>query len=383
MNIFLLGACGSIGTQTLDVMRTYNNDFKLIACSIGRDVKKGMEIIREFRPLCVCLRDESMLKRYQNEFPDVDFCFGDEGLIKVATYHKETSGTLVNAVMGSVGLKPTVEAIKIGRDIAIANKETLVVAGEIVTSLAKEYGVKLLPIDSEHSAIMQCLNGERHSSVKRLIITASGGAFRDKTRDELKSVKKEDALKHPNWSMGEKITIDSASMMNKGLEVIEAHFLFDIPYEQIDTVMHRESVIHSMVEFKDSSIMAQMGTPDMRIPIIHALGYPDRLPFESSLDLLSLPGLHFEKLDLNRFPCLQIAYECGKKSGIMPCVMNAANEAAVNLFLEDKIGFLDIEDIIREEIDSVKNILNPTLEEILYYDSFIKSRVYKRYGGIK
>lgn len=383
MDIYLLGASGSIGTQTLDIIREYSNRFRLVACSVGHDIEKGMEIISEFHPLCVSLRDYSSISVFEKKFPNTEFCYGDEGLIKVATYNKEKKGILVNAVMGSIGLVPTVEAIKIKRDIAIANKETLVTAGHIVTKLAKEYGVKLLPIDSEHSAIMQCLNGERPDEVKRLIITSSGGSFRDKKRSELVGVTKADALNHPNWSMGAKITIDSATMMNKGLEVIEAHYLFDIPYEKISTVMHRESVIHSMVEFTDSSIMAQMGTPNMRIPILHALGYPFRLPYESRLDLLKIGQMHFEELSFDRFPCLKYAYEAGKKGGIATTVLNAANEAAVKLFLEDKIEFLDIEKIVREELDRNEVIENPTLEDIHNYDSLVKSRVYTKYGGLK
>lgn len=383
MNIYLLGATGSIGTQTLDVIREYPNLFCLRACSLGHIMEKNIQIIDEFMPKAVCTRTLEDARFLQERYPEVSIFYGDKGLVKIATYDKDKKGIMLNALIGSLGLIPTVEAIKIGRDIAIANKETLVTAGEIVTSLAKQYGVRLLPVDSEHSAISQCLNGENYREIKRLIITASGGAFRDKKRSELATVTKADALAHPNWNMGAKITIDSATMMNKGFEVIEAHWLFNVPYEQIDTIMHRESVIHSMVEFQDSSIMAQLGTPDMRIPIIHALGNPMRLKYQSPLDLLKVKEMHFEELSMDRFPCLKMAIEAGKKGGIYPTVLNAANEAAVKLFLEDKITFLEIEEIIKEELDKSWQMDNPSLEDIIGVDLAVKENLLRKYGGLK
>ncbi len=382
MNIYLLGATGSIGTQTLDVIRTYKEDFSLVACSLGRNLINNCKIIEEFKPKAVCCRNVSDYEYLVSKYPELEYFVGDEGLVEVACFQSGDDGVLVNALTGSIGLIPTCEAIKKKRNIALANKETLVTAGEIVCSLVKEYNVKLLPIDSEHSAIWQCLNGESNKDVRRLIITASGGSFRNKNRDELANVTVRDALNHPNWSMGPKITIDSATMMNKGFEVIEAHFLFDIPYDKIDTILHRESIVHSMVEFEDSSVIAQLGTPDMRIPIIHALGYPKRLPFDSRLDLLKVGEMHFEELSLDRYLCLKYAIDAGISGGIMPAVLNAVNEACVALFLNEKISFLDIEKIIKEELDNTVNIINPTLEQIIRIDKEVKDRVTIKYGGL-
>ena len=272
--------------------------------------------------------------------------------------------------MGSVGLYPTLQAIEAKKDIAIANKETLVTAGHLVIKAAKKAGVQLLPVDSEHSAIFQALQGEQEKNIERLIITASGGSFRDRTREQLVGVTVEEALNHPNWSMGAKITIDSASMMNKGLEVIEAHWLFDIPYDKIDVVLHRESVIHSMVEFHDSSVMAQLGTPDMRVPIQYALTFPDRLPLigKKRLNLVEIGKLHFEEMNVTRYPCLQYAYEAGKIGGTMPTVLNAANEAAVASFLEGRISFLEIETLIEQALNRHQVIADPDLKTIREVD---------------
>lgn len=383
MNIYLLGATGSIGTQTLDVIREFSQFFTLRACSLGHVMEKNIEIIEEFKPVAICARTKEDMDYILAKYPEIIGFYGDEGLVNIATFDKKDKGIMLNALIGSLGLLPTVKAIEIGRDIAIANKETLVTAGAIVTDLAKKHNVRLLPVDSEHSAIWQCLNGEKKENIKRLIITASGGAFRDKARAELVNVTKEDALAHPNWSMGAKITIDSATMMNKGFEIIEAHWLFDVDYENIDAIMHRESVIHSMVEFCDSSIIAQLGTPDMRIPIIHALGNPMRLKYESRLDLLKVANMHFEELSMDRFPCLRMAIWAGKKGGIYPTVLNAANEAAVSLFLHDKIPFLMIESIIEEELRNAMEISQPTLDDIIRIDCEIKERVLFRFGGIR
>ena len=283
--------------------------------------------------------------------------------------------------MGSVGVLPTLKAIEMSRTIGIANKDTLVTAGHLVMEKAKQYGVELLPVDSEHSAIYQCLQGEDSKSVKKLIITASGGSFRDYTRDMLKGVTREQALNHPNWSMGAKITIDSASMMNKGLEVIEAHWLFDMPYDQIETILHRQSIIHSMVEFEDTSVIAHLGTPDMRIPIQFAMSYPKRIDLKQakSLNLAEVGTLEFKPMDFERFPCLKMAYEAGRQGGSCPTVLNAANEAAVDLFLKDKISFLEIEDVVYQALASHQKVVSPTLEEILAIDSDVRRQIMTKY----
>ena len=288
---------------------------------------------------------------------------------------------VVNAVMGSVGLRATLAAIEAKKQIAFANKETLVTAGHLVMEAVQRTGVPLLPVDSEHSAIYQALNGEKKEQVNKLILTASGGSFRDKSRSELEGVTIEDALKHPNWSMGAKITIDSATMMNKGLEVIEAHWLFSIPYDKIEVLLHRESIIHSMVEFVDYSVIAQLGTPDMRIPIQYALTFPNRLSLQQSkpLQLAEIGKLHFEKMDEDRFPCLSYAYEAGKVGGSLPTVLNAANEAAVALFLEGKISFLEIEKVIERSMQSHHLVKNPDLESIEGIDNEIRNRIFQDY----
>lgn len=366
--ISLLGATGSIGIQTLDVIREHPDKFELVAMSAGRNLELVRKIISEFEPELVSVLEKKGAESLKSEFPRIKFVYGSEGLQEAAVYHK--SQIIVNAVMGSVGLKPTLEAIKSGKTIAIANKETLVTAGHIVMEEAKRHNVSLLPVDSEHSAIFQSLQGENQKNIEQLLLTASGGSFRDRTRTELQGVTKADALNHPNWSMGAKITIDSATMMNKGLEVIEAHWLFSLPYERISVLLHRESIIHSMVEFHDTSIMAQLGTPDMKVPIQYALTYPDRAPLLSGkrLNLSEIGKLHFQEMDLERFRCLRFAFEAGKAGGTMPAVMNAANEAAVAAFLEDRITFLQIEDLIEKAMDNHEITQNPNLEIIQEVD---------------
>jgi len=372
--ISLLGATGSIGIQTLDCIAQHPEQFKLVAMSVGKNIDKAREIIKQFQPELVSIVSSEDALVLQKEFPKTTFVYGDKGLIDVATHPK--SQYLVNAVIGSVGLTPTLEAIKMKKIICLANKETLVTAGHIVMAEAKKYGAKMLPVDSEHSAIFQALQGEREKNIERLIITASGGSFRDKTREELMNVTVEQALNHPNWSMGAKITIDSASMMNKGLEVIEAHWLFDMPYDKIDVLLHKESIIHSMIEFCDSSVMAQLGTPDMRVPILYALAYPDRMPLKEvkRLNLAEIGKLHFQEMDFNRYRCLKFAYDAGRAGGTLPTVLNAANEVAVAKFLAGQIKFLEIEDLIEEALNKHSNILNPTLEEILEVDQ--KTRMF-------
>ncbi|MCQ6525426.1 1-deoxy-D-xylulose-5-phosphate reductoisomerase [Bacillus mycoides] len=368
-NISLLGASGSIGTQTLDVLRSHPDQFRLVAFSVGKNVDYAVKVIQEFSPQIVSVQREEDVLKLQAVSGNTKVVYGSEGLLEVAL-HPDTE-IVVNAVVGSVGLLPTLRAIEAKKTIGIANKETLVTAGHLVMEAARKHNVSLLPVDSEHSAIFQCLNGENEKRISRLIITASGGSFRDKTRDELHQVTVEDALRHPNWSMGSKITIDSATMMNKGLEVIEAHWLFGIPYEQIDVVLHKESIIHSMVEFEDRSVMAQLGSPDMRVPIQYALTYPDRLPLSGTkqLNLWEMGTLHFEKMNQERFRCLRFAYEAGKTGGSMPAVMNAANEVAVEAFLQKRIGFLTVEDLIEKAMHHHTVIARPSLEEIQEIDA--------------
>lgn len=372
--ISLLGATGSIGTQTLDIIQEHPSEFRLVAMSVGRNIALARKIIVENKPELVSVVNKEDADRLRHEFPNITFTYGAEGLVEIATYPK--ASILLNAVIGSVGLFPTLEAIRNGKTICIANKETLVTAGHLVMNEAKKYGVPILPVDSEHSAIFQALQGEKEKNIERLILTASGGSFRDKSREELQNVTVEQALNHPNWSMGAKITIDSASMMNKGLEVIEAHWLFDIPYEKIDVLLHKESIIHSMVEFHDSSVIAQLGTPDMRVPIQYALTYPDRLPLKTAnrLNLAEIGQLHFAKMDMERFRCLHFAFEAGKIGGTLPTVLNAANETAVQAFLDGKITFLQIEDFIEKTLSSHKPVMNPNLSLIQEVD--LETRAY-------
>lgn len=367
--ISLLGATGSIGIQTLSVIEAHPEEFELVAMSFGSNSKSATEIIKKFNPRFVAVKDKETYETLKNEFMgSVTFGYGQEALIEAAIY--DGVDCLVNAVVGSVGLVPTLKAIENKITIALANKETLVTAGHLVMEHAKKYDVDILPVDSEHSAIFQCLQGENMKSIERLIVTASGGSFRDKSREQLTDVTVEQALNHPNWSMGSKITIDSATMMNKGLEVIEAHWLFNIPYEKIDVLLHKESIIHSLVEFHDRSIIAQLGTPDMRVPIQYALTYPNRLPLHDAkrLELWELGALHFEKADFNRYKCLQYAYDSGKIGGTMPTVLNAANEEAVAAFLQGKIKFLQIEELIEKAIDKHESITHPALELIQEVD---------------
>ncbi|MDQ0230500.1 1-deoxy-D-xylulose-5-phosphate reductoisomerase [Metabacillus malikii] len=375
--ISLLGATGSIGIQTLDVIASHPNEFNLVSMSFGSNVKSGIDIIKKFKPKFVAVKDKDTYSLLIDTFGsgDITFHYGQDGLIEAAVF--DDVDILVNAVVGSVGLVPTLKAIEHGITIALANKETLVTAGHIVMELANQYNVPILPVDSEHSAIYQCLQGEDTKAIDKLIITASGGSFRDKTRDELKGVTVEQALNHPNWSMGAKITIDSATMMNKGLEVIEAHWLFQMPYEKIEVLLHKESIIHSMVQFEDYSVIAQLGTPDMRVPIQYALSYPNRLPIHNGnrLNLSEIGLLHFEQMDFDRFRSLYLAFESGKSGGTMPTVLNASNEVAVAAFLKGQISFLKIDEIIEKALDSHANITHPTLEQIQEVDKLTRTYV--------
>ncbi|MFC4404545.1 1-deoxy-D-xylulose-5-phosphate reductoisomerase [Gracilibacillus xinjiangensis] len=369
-NITLLGATGSIGLQTLDVIEAHPEHFRLFAISFGENVEKALPIIEKFKPEWIVAKDNHVKQKLKTRLTgDYKIITGVEALEEISIHPK--TDVLVNAVMGSVGLKATLSAIEHRKQVAIANKETLVTAGHLVMEKAREFSVNLLPIDSEHSAIFQALNGESHDRLKKIILTASGGSFRDKSRDELQYVTVSDALNHPNWSMGAKITVDSATMMNKGLEVIEAHWLFNVAYEKIEVIQHQESIIHSMVEFIDQSVIAQLGTPDMRVPIQYALTYPDRIniPSSKSLDLVSISKLHFKEMDFSRFPCLGYAFDAGKIGGTMPTVLNAANEVAVDLFLKGKIKFLEIERLIESLMNSHQVIAKPDLNTIQSIDS--------------
>lgn len=373
-NIGILGASGSVGTQGLDIIRQYPDNYRLVSFSVGKNIELANDIIEEFRPDICCVQNKTDVDKIKSA--SIEVVYGNDGLMEIAAYHK--NDMLLNSIMGSVGLKPTVHAIKHGIDIALANKETLVVAGEIIMQLARDYDVNIIPVDSEHSAIFQCLNGENHKNIEKLIITASGGSFRDLSREALKDVTVQDALNHPNWSMGKKITIDSATMMNKGLEVIEAKWLFDVPIEKIETLLHKQSIIHSMVEFNDTSVIAQLGTPDMRMPILYAFSYPDRLPRNAErLNLAQVGQLDFKAMDFERYRCLKLAFDAIKIGGTMPVVMNAVNEVVVQQFLDEEISFLDIETIIEREMSAHDVIQNPDLETILEVDAKYKSRKYE------
>lgn len=370
--IAILGSTGSIGKNTLSVVAQHPDEFKVVALAAGSNVEEMIRQVHRFRPKLVSMSTKDAAEKVKREVPaDVAVLWGDEGVQAVATHPDATF--VVSAIVGSRGLLPTLSAIRAGKKIGLANKETLVTAGHIVTTEAKKYQVPLIPIDSEHSALFQCLNGERIEDVAKLILTASGGAFRDWTREQLKSATPEDALKHPNWSMGAKITVDSATLMNKGLEVIEAHWLFAMPYERIEVVIHPQSIIHSMVEFRDGAIMAQLGTPDMKVPIQYALSYPRRLTLDTPrIDFAALSRLDFRPPDFERFPCLKMAFEAGKAGGTLPTVMNAANEVAVDRFLRKQIPFLAIEAIVQEAMEKHQPIQNPDLHEIQEADRWAR-----------
>lgn len=365
--ISVLGSTGSIGRQTLDIVREHKDKLKVTALAAGSNIELLQEQIREFKPDLVCVYDEDKARQLQLRIRDlsVRIVAGMDGLIACGT--EPAADTVVTAFVGMIGIRPTIEAIKAGKNIALANKETLVTAGHIIMPLVKEKGILLLPVDSEHSAIFQSLNGEDKRRVSKIILTASGGPFRGRKLPDLHKVRPEDALAHPNWAMGSKITIDSATMVNKGLEVMEAAWLFDISIDQIQVLVHPQSIIHSMVEYIDGSIIAQMGMPDMKLPIQYALFYPDRERLESGkkLDFIKTGQLSFEEPDMETFYGLKLGIEAGRTGGSMPTVYNAANEWAVAAFLQGKIGFTDIADIIGASMRQHKPIANPTLEQIL------------------
>ena len=377
--ISILGSTGSIGTQTLDVVRKNRDKFEVVAISANSSINLLLEQIKEFKPRYVAVYNENSAKELKEMIPSdikIEVLSGMEGLITISSL--DEIDVLLTAIVGMIGLVPTLEAIKKGKTIALANKETLVTAGQLVMEEAKKRNVAILPVDSEHSAIFQCLNGESKKEIESIILTASGGPFRGKSKNDLINVTKNEALKHPNWSMGRKISIDSSTLMNKGLEVIEAKWLFDVNPDKIDVVVHPQSIIHSMVQFVDSSIIAQMGCPDMKLPIQDALTYPERIlnDFER-LDFSKLSSLTFEKPDLNTFPCLKLAYDSLNMGGTYSAVLNAANEVLVNEFLEDKIKFYDIPYYIEKTLDAHKSIEKPTLEEILYTDNWSREFVKK------
>lgn len=384
-NISILGATGSIGTQTLDVIRKSNEEIKLLGITANSSVDKIKEIIEEFNPKYVGMMDEScseVIKKYCIEkSKDIEVFSGIDGLIKIATL--DEIDTVVTSVVGMIGLKPTMAAIEAKKDIALANKETLVVAGELVMNKAKEMGVKILPVDSEHSAIFQSLSGYENRDVNKIILTASGGPFRGKNIEDLKEVTVKEALKHPKWNMGQKISIDSATLMNKGLEVIEAHFLFDTSYDDIQVVVHPQSIIHSMVEYKDASVIAQLGSPDMRLPIQYALNYPERKEMIAKpVNFYEISQLTFEKPDMDTFKCLKLAYDAGKIGGLAPTILNGANEEAVALLLKEKIKFLEIAEIIEECMNVFKeNYANElTLDNIVTLDKRVREYIRSKWS---
>ena len=375
--VSILGSTGSIGRQSLDIID--NLHIPVCALTAGSNVERMAQQCRKYRPKLAVMATEEAAKALKEELSDtaISIAWGEEGLLRAASM--EEADCVITAVVGMVGLKPTLAAIRSGKRIGLANKETLVCAGELVMAEAKKYGTEIIPVDSEHSAIFQCLMGSHHKrEVKRIILTCSGGPFFGKSREELGTITKSDALRHPNWKMGQKITIDCATLMNKGLEVIEAMRLYDLPLEQVDVVIHRQSIVHSMVEFVDGAVMAQMGSPDMRLPIQLAMTYPERLDcVVEPLDLLKCGDLSFYAPDMEAFPCLKLARDCAKVGGTACPVMNGANEEAVAMFLRDEIGFYDIYELVSRAVDTVPFIKEPTLEQILEADRLARAVVIK------
>ena len=372
--LLLLGASGNLGLQTIDVVDQLHDQFEIVGMSVGNRTQILRDYLKEHKLACACVKNKEDYDYFVKEYPEVKFYWGNNGLLELTAYTE--CDLIVNNIIGFAGLLPTINSLKHKKNVALANKESLVVAGRYLMNLAKENGVEIIPIDSEHSAIYQCLKGSRHEDIRRLIITASGGAFRNLTRDQLKDVTLAQALAHPNWNMGKMITIDSATMMNKGFEVIEARWLFDVDFDHIDVIQHRESVIASMVEFKDHAVLAQMGVSDMREHIQYALETPLRSANNSkSLDLAQIGTLHFEKMDYERFPFLALAYEVGRKDGNLPTIMNGANEAAVNLFLQEQIRFTDIEDLVFKTIEDCTFIAEPTIDQLVEADKWANEHV--------
>ena len=382
--VSILGSTGSIGRQSLDII-SRTKDIKVAALTAGSSVERMVEQCREFLPELAVMATEQAAKALKAAISDLptEVSWGEEGLLRAASM--ENADCVITAVVGMVGLKPTLAAIRAGKRIGLANKETLVCAGELVMAEAEKYGVEIIPVDSEHSAIFQCLMGcHAPRQIKRLILTCSGGPFFGMTRQQLKTVTKADALKHPNWKMGAKITIDCATLMNKGLEVIEAMRLYRVPLEQVDVVIHRQSIAHSFVEFIDGAVMAQLGTPDMRLPIQLALTYPERAECPAdALDLTKCGALTFCEPDMENFPCLALARRCAKMGGTACAVMNGANEEAVALFLNDQIGFYDIYELVNRAVEEVPNVMNPSLEDILEADRMARQSVRANFEKIE
>lgn len=375
--ITLLGSTGSIGTQTLDIVEHHPDQFRLVGLAARSNVELLAQQVRQFRPEIVAICDRTKFDQLKTAIADLDpqpICLaGEEGVIEVARYGDAES--VVTGIVGCAGLLPTIAAIEAGKDIALANKETLIAGGPVVLPLVEQHNVKLLPADSEHSAIFQCLQGVPAGGLRRILLTASGGAFRDWPVEKLSTVTVADALKHPNWSMGRKITVDSATLMNKGLEVIEAHYLFGMDYDHIDIVIHPQSIIHSLIELQDTSVLAQLGWPDMRLPLLYALSWPERIYTDwEPLDLVKAGDLTFREPDHNKYPCMNLAYAAGRAGGSMPAVLNAANEKAVELFLDEKIQFLDIPRLIEQVCDRHQsdNKTQPTLDDILAADQWAR-----------
>lgn len=377
-HLAILGSTGSIGTQTLEVVDN-NEDMKVVSLAAGSNIDLVEQQIRKYHPEVACIYQEDKARELARRVTDetVSVLYGMDGLIACAT--AASADVVVAAVVGMIGIRPVIEAIRCGKDIAFANKETLVTAGHIIMPMIRKYQVLLTPVDSEHAAIFQCLNGEHHGEIAKILLTASGGPFRGRKKEELAGVTVEDALRHPNWTMGRKITIDSSTMVNKGLEVMEARWLFDVDYDHIQVVIQPQSVIHSMVEFVDGAVMAQLGTPDMKLPIQYALTYPQRrnLPGER-LDFSKLTDITFEKPDPDTFRGLSLAYQAGREGGSMPTVFNAANEKAVAMFLNREIGYLDIPRIIEEAMMDHRKIADPSLEEILAVEAEVYAKIEKR-----
>lgn len=378
--ITILGSTGSIGTQTLDIVTDNPDKFRVVGLAAGSNVALLAEQISKFQPEIVALGNEKKLTQLKEAIAFLpnkpQILVGQEGICEVARYGDAQS--VVTGIVGCAGLLPTIAAIEAGKDIALANKETLIAGAPVVLPLVKKHQVKLLPADSEHSAIFQCLQGIPEGGLRRIILTASGGSFRDLPVEKLASVTVKDALKHPNWSMGQKITIDSATLMNKGLEVIEAHYLFDVDYDRIDIVIHPQSIIHSLIEVQDTSVLAQLGWADMRLPLLYALSWPERISTKwEQLDLVKAGDLTFREPDHQKYPCMQLAYAAGRAGGLMPAVLNAANEQAVALFLSEKIDFLDIPRLIEQVCDrfSTQNTAQPNLDDILAADRWARQAI--------
>ncbi|NBK98894.1 MAG: 1-deoxy-D-xylulose-5-phosphate reductoisomerase [Erysipelotrichia bacterium] len=378
--VILLGATGSIGMQSIDVILQHSDTFEIIALSCGKNIQKLKEILSCIKVEHVCVQYAKDREKLAQEYPHIHFYDGEAGILSLLDLDGDI---VINALVGFVGLKPTLKTIETKKVLALANKESLVVGGMLVKQYLKKYNGVMYPIDSEHSAIFQALQGNRHEEIEKLVFTASGGSFRDKTREELKEVSVEQALAHPNWSMGERITIDSATMMNKGFEVIEAHYLFDIDFNDIEVLINKESVIHSMVHYVDSSFMAQLGTADMRLPIQYALSYPKRMKLNTDdvLDLAKIGTLHFKEVSYERYPLLKLAYEAGRKGGNSGAIINGADEAAIDLFLNHKISFLQIEELIMEAYEKIDYIEFPTLADLQESDRLSREFVYQRVKG--